>query len=490
MAHLKYRRNDTDINVYTKECKQKIRLLQASKTYPLSQFYSEESKVAAMTNCSYFTSSYVNGRNQGDLKNDTYSDAENGKWCDLVFFKDGTWKAGKFNSWDYKDNVVAGFSPVVMQCNNNTYFSSLINGYNTKLTTRAPQTAICIAANNDVALIVSDGRSSSNAGLTGQELFNFIDEIFPNNQVKALLDGGGSSEMIVNGIIVNKPSDGGERKMLNALAFIEGKEQPKEVEILYPCADGWVSQGFHSGHKAIDFGWLKAESSNGKTPIYACADGIVEVADYYPEVVNGVKVNPIVCIIKHDDLDPNYTYYSAYWHLASTPKNTGDIVKMGDQIGIKGNTGYSGGVHLHFVWMKCPKGTSCPTSYQFNTYALNPLPFMFRIEGQVFDGKGQYNIPLKELPEEPSEPEIPECPTEDIEVLKKENSELKEKNNSLTKEVKELNEKVSTLRKDLELLEEEFDDYIVTADAVVQDYENVLKEISNKAMEIYNLSQE
>ena len=79
MAHLKYRKNDTDINVYTKECKQKIRLLQASKTYPLSQFYSEEGKVIAMTNCSYFTSSYVNGRNQGDLKNDTYSDSENGK---------------------------------------------------------------------------------------------------------------------------------------------------------------------------------------------------------------------------------------------------------------------------------------------------------------------------------------------------------------------------------------------------------------------------
>ena len=504
MAHLKYRKNNTDINVYIKESKQKIRLLQSSKTYPLSKFYSEEGKVAAITNCSYFTSSYVNGRNQGDLKNDTYSDSENGKWCDLVFFKDGTWKAGKFNSWDYKDNVVAGFSPVVMEYNNTTYYSTLIKDYNSKLTVRAPQTAICIAANNDIALIVSDGRSSSNAGLTGQELFNFIDEIFPKNQVKALLDGGGSSEMIVNGVIVNKPSDGRERKMLNALAFIEEKKQPEEVQILFPCADGWISQKFHSGHKAIDIGWLKTQSASGRTPIYACADGVVEIADYYPEVVNGVKVRPIVCIIRHDDLDPKYTYYSAYWHLSSTPKNKGDIVKMGDQIGIKGSTGFSGGVHLHFVWMKCPKGTPCPTSYKFNTYALNPLPLMFKIKGQVFDGKGQYDISLKELPEEPSKPEPPATPSEDTEALKKENSELKEQNNTLTKQnnelteqndslteqIKELNEQNNTLTQQIKELNEKLDNCTANTKAIIQKYGDVLKEISNKAKEICDLSRE
>lgn len=487
MAHLKYRKNNTDVHIYSKECNQKIRLLQSSKLFPLSQFYSEEGKVAAMINCSYFTSSYVNGRNQGDLKNDTHPDSENGKWCDIVFLKDGSWKAGNLNSWDYTENVVAGFSPVVMDYNGKTYYSTLINGYNTKLSTRNPQTALCIAANNNIIFIVSDGRSSSNVGLTGQELFNFIDELYPNNKLKALLDGGGSSEIVVNNVIVNNPSEGRERKMLNALAFIEEGEQPKEVEILYPCADGWISQEFHSGHKAIDFGWLKAESSNGKTPIYACADGIVEVADYYPEVVNGIKVNPIACIIKHDNLDPKYTYYSAYWHLASTPKNSGDIVRIGDKIGIKGNTGYSGGVHLHFVWMRCPKGTPCPTSAQFKNYAINPLPIMFRIEGQVFDGKGKYNIPLGKL----STPTEPGCPSkEEFETLKKENLELKEQNNVLLKEKEELEENISSLSKENELLEEEFNDYVASTEAVIQDYEDNLKEISNKAMEIYNLSQE
>lgn len=430
----KLRYLNTDISI-VEQANETPMLLQSDELYPLSKFYANGYDVVSITNCSYLSGKYVNGRNQGDLKNETYSDSENGEWCDLVFFKDGTWKAGKFNSWDYRDNVSAGFSPVVMKVNGQLLYSDLIKDGRLRMTTRSQHTAACITKENKIIQVVSEGRSVSDAGLTGNELFAYLESLY-DLQVIALLDGGGSSELIYNGEIVTQLENNTERPMLNGFALVKKKA---DIKVQFPCADGWVSQGFKSTHTAIDFGWLMAESKDGKTPIYACADGVVEVADYYEETVNGQKVKPIVCIIRHDDLDPNYTYYSAYWHLASTPKNTGDVVKVGEQIGIKGNTGYSGGVHLHFVLMKCPKGTKCPTSYEFNKYAINPLPFMYRVEGQVFDGKGVYDIPLKE------EPTSPEKPCEECEILKEENELLQAQVAALEKEKEELISKLKSI---------------------------------------------
>lgn len=437
----KLRYLNTDIAI-VEQADETPMLLQSDKLYPLSEFYANGYDVVSITNCSYFNGKekYVNGRNQGDLKDETYSDSENCKWCDLVFFKDGTFKVGKFNSWDYRgENVLAGFSPVVMKVNGKFLYSDLIKDWKSRMTTRSQHTAVCATKDNKIIQVVSEGRSTSDIGLTGNKLFEYLESLY-DLQVIALLDGGGSSEMIYEGEIVTQLENNTERPMLNGFALVKKKEKPKDIEIKFPCADGWISQDFHKGHMALDIGWLKKCSSNGKTPIYACADGVVEVADYYEEVVSGKKVKPIVCILRHDDLDPNYTYYSAYWHLASTPKNTGDVVKMGEQIGIKGNTGYSGGVHLHFVLMRCPKGTKCPTSYQFNTYAIDPKPYIFLTPEQVFDGKKTYEFPIKEkdISDEPSKPEEPEIPYEDIDVLKEEIALLEA-------QVKALETKISSL---------------------------------------------
>lgn len=443
-------------------------LLQSDKLYPLSEFYAEGYDVVSITNCSYLNGKYVNGRNQGDLKDETYSDSENGKWCDLVFFEDGTFKAGKFNSWDYRgENVLAGFSPVVMKVNGELLYSDLIKDGKSRMTTRSQHTAVCVTKDNQIIQIVSEGRSTSDVGLTGNQLFEYLESLY-DLQVIALLDGGGSSEMIYNGEIVTQLENNTERPMLNGFALVKKKEEPKQIEIEFPCADGWISQDFHSGHMALDIGWLKKCSSDGKTPIYACADGVVEVADYYEEVVSGKKVKPIVCILRHDDLDPNYTYYSAYWHLASTPKNTGDIVKMGDEIGVRGNTGYSGGVHLHFVLMRCPKGTKCPTSYEFNKYAIDPKPYIFLTPEQVFDGKRTYEFPVKEV-EEPTE-----TPTEDVDVLKE--------------EIALLEAQIKTLESDKEKLKEEYQEQVSTLTSALNKANATIKAVNEYATSIINLT--
>lgn len=437
----KHRYLNTDIHIYLQE-DESIRLLQVDKLYPLSKIVSEEGTVKAKINCSYFTNQYVLGRNQGDLFNNTH-DQEG--FYDLVFTKDGKYHLGQFKSWNYQENVLAGFSVASVLIENGVDVSKVSTAIesNAKLTSRNPQTAIGVLKNGKVLLIVADGRTSSNKGLTGYELRTFIKS---NYDVELLcqLDGGGSSEIIVDKEIVNKPSDGKERPMFNGLALItpKSKEDTEMETVMFPCKEGWDSQTYHSGHKAIDIGWLKSQSSDGKTPILACADGIVEVADFYEETVNGVKVKPIVCIIRHETKDN--TWYSAYWHLAKTPKNKGDVVKMGDEIGIKGNTGYSGGVHLHFVLMKCPKGTPVPKSYDFNKYAVNPIDYIRVYPNQVFEYKGNYDLKRYEKPQEP---------TEDVDTLKEEidllTAQIQTLQDEKTKLEQEYQEKVSTLTSDL-----------------------------------------
>lgn len=74
---------------------------------------------------------------------------------------------------------------------------------------RSPRTAIGITADGSVLLVVVDGRSFSSCGMTLNELASFLSNL---GAVEALnFDGGGSSEMVIKGKIVNKPSDGKER---------------------------------------------------------------------------------------------------------------------------------------------------------------------------------------------------------------------------------------------------------------------------------------
>jgi exopolysaccharide biosynthesis protein len=69
--------------------------------------------------------------------------------------------------------------------------------------------------------VVLDGRQSNSIGLTLLELAKFMQEL---GSVDAMnLDGGGSSEMVIKGKVVNKPSDGRERRIGDALLVIPSK---------------------------------------------------------------------------------------------------------------------------------------------------------------------------------------------------------------------------------------------------------------------------
>lgn len=81
---------------------------------------------------------------------------------------------------------------------------------------RAPRTAVGITPTGGVILAVVDGRQPRHSvGLTLQETAEFMRELGARSALN--LDGGGSSTMVIEGEVVNRPSDGRERPVSNAL---------------------------------------------------------------------------------------------------------------------------------------------------------------------------------------------------------------------------------------------------------------------------------
>lgn len=91
------------------------------------------------------------------------------------------------------------------------------------MTNHDPRTAIGIKRNGNVVLFVVDGRQPGySEGMTGLELAEYLLEYGAENA--AMLDGGASTEMIVEGKIVNKPSYRGSERLLGGGLIIRYSE--------------------------------------------------------------------------------------------------------------------------------------------------------------------------------------------------------------------------------------------------------------------------
>lgn len=82
---------------------------------------------------------------------------------------------------------------------------------------RNPRTAIGYTKDNDLILVAADGREGSSVGLTLTELANLMRSLGCTNAIN--LDGGGSTVMYVNGMIVNHPQQTGGIALSNALVI-------------------------------------------------------------------------------------------------------------------------------------------------------------------------------------------------------------------------------------------------------------------------------
>jgi len=88
--------------------------------------------------------------------------------------------------------------------------------------------------------------------------------------------------------------------------------------------------GYVRDHKGLDF------TADIGTPVYATGDGVVKTAYF-----SGSFGNVIF-------LDHGYGYETRYAHLSKFNAKRGQPIKRGDIIGFVGNTGLSGGPHLHY----------------------------------------------------------------------------------------------------------------------------------------------
>ena len=85
----------------------------------------------------------------------------------------------------------------------------------TQLAPRNPRTAVGQLADGRILFLVADGRSSNSVGLTNHQLANQMVRL---GAVTAMaLDSGGSSTLAVDGNVLNRPSDGSERAVGDAL---------------------------------------------------------------------------------------------------------------------------------------------------------------------------------------------------------------------------------------------------------------------------------
>ncbi|MHB8999417.1 MAG: phosphodiester glycosidase family protein [Thermoanaerobaculia bacterium] len=122
----------------------------------------------------------------------------------------------------WAEGVVSGWPLIVRRCR--AYAPMQLPGSDHFTRAPHPRTAIGLSKKGDVLfLVVVDGRRDGVPGVTLAELATFMDEEL--GVCSALnLDGGGSSTMVVDGRIVNQPSDGKEREVANHVGVVLNAE--------------------------------------------------------------------------------------------------------------------------------------------------------------------------------------------------------------------------------------------------------------------------
>ena len=98
----------------------------------------------------------------------------------------------------------------------------VINSRAPKSNERHPRSAV--GWNKEAFFFVQvDGRQQQSDGMTLRELSEFMSKL--NCDEAMNLDGGGSSEIWMNGKILNRPCYGYERSTANALVIVEKKAE-------------------------------------------------------------------------------------------------------------------------------------------------------------------------------------------------------------------------------------------------------------------------
>jgi hypothetical protein len=97
----------------------------------------------------------------------------------------------------------------------------------TSLCQKHPRTGIGVTPTGRMLMVVVDGRRKDSKGVTLVRFARIMQGLHASFALN--LDGGGSSTMVVQGKVVNEPSDGKQRKVCSAVLVIKGKDPGEAI---------------------------------------------------------------------------------------------------------------------------------------------------------------------------------------------------------------------------------------------------------------------
>lgn len=154
--------------------------------------------------------------------------------------------------WNTCQSIGGGPNLVSSGVVNVTYEEEVFWGSGVELDDNDPRTAIGYTSDNHVIMFAVDGRQGQSNWSLGLSIPEVAETMISLGCVEAMgLDGGGSTTVIVVDSLLNKPSDGSQRQVANALVVMP-KPEPPLPSLIFDTDD--------SVYNEFGTGWF--ESSN------------------------------------------------------------------------------------------------------------------------------------------------------------------------------------------------------------------------------------
>ncbi len=198
-----------------------------------------------------------------------------------------TLKTGGFD-WSKIDSVIGG-GPMQVR-GGAIAVDAAAEGFNSDFSEKKhPRTAIGRTVDNDLWIVAVDGRQETGDGMTLVELAQLMKHL---GCVDAMnLDGGGSTTMNIRGVTVNRPSDGKERPVADAVVILGPKASSPDAKlqllapsILAAGSNNQVAQVLDHGKPVhnLEVIWGATGScaigGNGRITAIGKGDGVISAA--------------------------------------------------------------------------------------------------------------------------------------------------------------------------------------------------------------------
>ena len=257
-------------------------------------------------------------------------------WCSNILTNittalSGLWQLGSDVMTDFSDGIKSGFES--LWTNITSWCGTVVDKFKEALGIASPSKVM-----TELGGFVTEGFFN---GLSAADWGGFATGIM-DQVVEAFKNGGATLSALVSklgsGITSILSSMGVD---LSGLFGGSGSGNVQSLGgLLWPTTSSSITSWFgyrndtggvgSTYHQGLDIGAGYGE------PIYAAADGQVEVASWYGGYGNAVK------LANGDGIE------TLYGHMSAVAVNAGDVVTKGQVIGYVGSTGNSTGPHLHF----------------------------------------------------------------------------------------------------------------------------------------------